>query len=262
LKRNLSFKIWEGKKIIVADLDGTIAPSKSAVENEMSEILTEFLKYKKLAIISGGRYEQFQKQILSGITKDPELLKNLYLFPTCATALYIFKSNEWRNMYSHYLKKNEKERIFSAFDTALKFSNYKKPEKNFGEIIEDRKTQITFSALGQEAPLELKKVWDPDKKKRKIIIRNLKKIIPEFEIRFGGTTSIDVTRKGIDKAYGIRKISEYFNYKIQEMLFIGDELIRGGNDYPVRSTGIDYIEVKNPSDTEKIFRSIIDFSSK
>jgi hypothetical protein len=70
--------------------------------------------------------------------------------------------------------------------------------KVWGEPIEDRGSQITFSALGQQAPLEEKKRWDPDFTKRKKIKAVLENLIPEFSVHLGGTTSVDVTKPGID----------------------------------------------------------------
>lgn len=237
-----------------------MAPSKSQIEKDVSEVLSEFLMYRKMAVVSGGRYEQFQMQLLAGITKDPKALSNLYLFPTCGAAFYVFKEGNWVQVYAENLTSSEKKKIFAAFESALKSSGYKKPEKDFGEIVEDRITQITFSALGQKAPLALKIVWDPDQSKRKVIQPYLEKLIPEFEVRIGGTTSIDVTRKGIDKAYAIGKICEHLKCKVEDILFIGDALFEGGNDYPVKQTGVECIQVSGPSEANGILLEILDAS--
>ncbi|MDE1762559.1 MAG: HAD-IIB family hydrolase [Candidatus Micrarchaeota archaeon] len=248
------------KRIVIADLDGTLAPSKSKMDPEMSKLIIDLLEYKDFAVISGGRFEQFEKQFVSGLEKSPKRFSRLYLLPTCATAFYRFESGEWRKVYSEDLQKDEKSRIINAFGVALKQAGYSKPEKIYGDILEDRGTQITFSANGQQAPLEVKTAWDPTAEKRLRIKACLDKLIPEFEVRIGGTNSIDVTKKGIDKAYGIRKIEGYFGYKISEMLFLGDALFEGGNDYPVKTAGVDCIQVSGPEDTKKVLKSIIESS--
>ena len=245
----------QSKKVVVADLDDTLAPSKSRISNDVAAAINEFLKSKKLVVISGGRYAQFERQLLEGISKDPELLENLYLFPTNAACMYVFRDGSWEMVYKDRLRADEKSRIFDAFDKALALSGYERPKMSYGEIIEDRETQITFSALGNDAPLEEKRLWDPDQKKRLCIRDNMLKLAPEFEIRIGGTTSIDVTRKGIDKAYGIEKISEMLNTGVKEMLFIGDALFEGGNDYAARKTGIDCLQVSDPGETAEILRA-------
>ena len=92
-------------------------------------------------------------------------------------------------------------------------------KKLWGEAIEDRGSQVTFSALGQQAPLAEKEKWDPDFAKRKKITAILEKLIPEFSIRMGGATSIDVTKPGIDKAYGIGKLRDTLHLSLKEMVY-------------------------------------------
>ncbi|MCL4380908.1 MAG: HAD-IIB family hydrolase [Candidatus Marsarchaeota archaeon] len=253
---------YNTKKIIVADLDGTLAPSRSRMDSDMSELIMKLLDYKQFAVISGGAYSQFKKEFISGlkIGKKHKNIKKLYLMPTCATSFYRFKSGKWKKIYEERLQPPERRRIFSAFKTALKKIGYSEPLKKYGKILDDRGTQVTFSGMGQRAPLKLKSKWDPDLKKRKRIKRELELLIPEFEIRIGGTTSIDITRKGIDKAYGIRRLGKCLKFSLKEMLFIGDALFKDGNDYPVKRAGVDCIAVSGPQDTKKVLRKIINSS--
>ena len=132
-----------------------------------------------------------------------------------------------------------------------------KVEKVWGEIIEDRGSQITYSALGQQAPLDEKKKWDPDFTKRKKIKSILNPLIPGFSVRMGGATSIDVTKPGIDKAYGIGKLRDILGIAINEMIFVGDALFPGGNDYPAEKAGVVSIPVKNPDETKRVTETII-----
>jgi hydroxymethylpyrimidine pyrophosphatase-like HAD family hydrolase len=140
----------------------------------------------------------------------------------------------WRRVYSEDFTANEKEKIVSSFAKALELAG-NHVDKVWGDVIEDRGSQVTFSALGQQAPLEEKTKWDPDFAKPKAIKANLGTFIPEFSIRLGGTTSVDVTRPDIDKAYGIRKLPERLGICLNEMIFIGDALFVDGNDFPVGS---------------------------
>ena len=127
----------------------------------------------------------------------------------------------------------------------------------WGEVIQDRGSQITFSALGQEAPLDEKKKWDPDFVKRKKIKAVLDTLIPQFSVRLGGATSVDVTRQGIDKAYGIRKLRDILEIPIDQMIFIGDALFPGGNDYPAKAAGVLSIEVRDPDETKRVIEAIV-----
>ena len=151
-----------------------------------------------------------------------------------------------------------KTKITAALDQASESSGAT-PGKVWGAIIEDRGTQITYSALGQEAPLEEKKGWDPDFAKRKKMQALLDDLIPEFSVRLGGTTSIDVTKPGIDKAYGIRKLREVLGIGIADMIFIGDAIFPGGNDFAAEEAGVASIGVKGPGETELVIKTILAF---
>ncbi len=69
--------------------------------------------------------------------------------------------------------------------------------------------------------------------------------------------SIDVTLPGIDKAYGIRKLRDILRIPIQEMIYVGDALFPSGNDAPVRETGADCIQVRDPNETKRVIEAIV-----
>ena len=242
------------KKLIVFDLDGTLAESKSPIDAEMAKLLDALLSIVKVSVISGGAWLQFEKQVLAYLSHD-ERLKNLSLLPTCGTKFYKYGS-KWELLYSEDFTDAEKQKIISSLKKAMESSNCK-VEKAWGEIIEDRGSQITFSALGQKAPLEEKKKWDPDFTKRKKMKALLDKLIPEFSVRLGGATSVDVTKHGIDKAYGIRKLRDVLGIPISDMIFVGDAVFPGGNDYPAKEAGALSIEVKDPHETKRVIEAII-----
>jgi len=241
-------------KLIVFDLDGTLAESKSSLDDEMSALLHDLLGIVKVAVISGGDWPQFEKQLLENLPHD-ESIKNLFILPTSGTKFYQF-TDDWKKIYSEDFTSEEKEKILSSLKKALNASNFN-PEKIWGEVIEDRGSQITFSALGQQAPLDEKIKWDLDYTKRKKIKAILATYIPEFSVRMGGTTSIDVTKPGIDKAYGIRKLRDILGITLKEMIFIGDALFVGGNDYPAEEAGVVSIPVRGPNETKLVIQAII-----
>jgi phosphomannomutase len=242
------------KKLIVFDLDGTLAESKSSLDPEMSALLHRLLEIAKVAVISGGDWPQFEKQLLANLPADKSLV-NLSVLPTCGTKFFEY-TNDWKKIYSEDFNDGEKQKIVESLRKALQETGFK-AEKIWGEVIEDRGTQITFSALGQRAPLEEKTKWDNDFAKRKKIKTILDTSIPEFSVRMGGTTSIDITKLGIDKAYGIRKLQNLLRISTNEMIFIGDALFAGGNDYPVEATGVVCIPVRGPSETKPVTEAII-----
>lgn len=242
------------KKLIIFDLDGTLAKSKSAIDKEMAILFEELLEVTQVAIISGGDWPQFEKQVINQLPKDTIFTK-LSILPTCGTKYYQYKKN-WVKVYEEKFSDEERKEILFNLNIAIKNSDIE-IKKTWGNQIEDRGSQITFSALGQEAPLEEKKVWDNDFAKRKKIVTPLQKSLKEFSIGMGGTTSIDITKPGIDKAYGILKLKEILKIGIDEMLFIGDALFEGGNDFPARRTGAKCIQVRDPEETKRIIETII-----
>jgi HAD superfamily hydrolase (TIGR01484 family) len=244
------------KKLIVFDLDGTLAGSKSPLDSEMSGLLHDLLLIVKVAVISGGDWPQFEQQLLSNLPHD-ERLANLSLLPTCGTKFYRYDSAAWKKIYSEDLTAEERDKILSSLTKAIISADFK-TDKLRGEQIEDRGSQITFSALGQKAPLEEKNKWDPDFSKRKKIKAILDTLIPEFSVRIGGSTSIDITKPGIDKAYGIRKLRDLLGISLKEMIYIGDALYVGGNDYPAKEAGVDCISVKDPNETKRVILTIIE----
>lgn len=247
---------FQDKKLIVFDLDGTLTPSKSRMRRDVSRLLSKLLVLKKVAVIGGGRYEQFKDQFLSAFRSPKKDLRNLFLFPTTSTSFYRYK-NGWKKVYEKKLSRRERRKIFRAFRHAFKEVGYKHPSRLYGRVIEDRGTQVTFSALGQEASVRVKEEWNRKYDVRPKLMRALKKYLLEFEVRRGGLTSIDVTKKGIDKAYGLRQIESHLGINRKDILFVGDALYPGGNDYAVRRTGVDCVSVAGPEDAKKVIRFLI-----
>jgi len=244
------------KKLVVFDLDGTLAQSKSALDDEMAKLLAALSNVAKVSIISGGDWPQFEKQVLGHLPSTGKL-EQFYLLPTCGTKFFEYKNGAWQKLYSEDLSPEQKKKITSSLEQAVKETGFQ-PKQTWGELIEDRGSQITYSALGQQAPLDAKKTYDPDFEKRKKIKAVLDKLIPEFSVALGGSTSVDVTLPGIDKAYGMHKLKEVLKIDFSEMLFVGDALFPGGNDYPARTTGTDCVQVRDPEETKRVIETVVD----
>jgi HAD superfamily hydrolase (TIGR01484 family) len=251
------------KKLIAFDLDGTLAPSKSHFHDRMVSMFDRLLEKYQVCVISGGKYELFQRQFLTQITSDPDLLQRLHLMPTSGTRYYRFEDGQWVEKYAENFSETDKKKIIKALEEGMEESGYK-TEKTYGETIEDRDSQITLSILGQEIVAELgeegvriKEEWDPDASKKHKIRDIVAPKIPDFEVRAAGATSIDVTKPGIDKAYGMQKLMEATKLKKEDILFMGDRIEPGGNDYAVEEFGIDCIKVRSWHDTAYVIEGIV-----
>lgn len=245
------------KQLVIFDLDGTLAESKQPLTREMAVLVEKLLVVTRVAVISGGALEQFLKQVVGQLSRAANLA-NLYILPTSGAALYEFRDGGWDKVYEERLSEKEASTIESAMKAAaaetgiIDFS-----EPSYGERIENRGGQVTMSALGQQAPIVEKKAWDPTHEKRHALQKNIAERLPEFSVGIGGATTIDVTKRGIDKAYGIRKLCERLGVSEPDALYVGDELEAGGNDEAVYKTNVPTHAVANPAETAQLIESLL-----
>lgn len=253
-------------RLIAFDLDDTLAPSKSPAPDEIVDLLAELLLSTDVAVISGGNLEQFTTQLLTPLERrlaerDPQevdsLLARMHLLPTCGTRYYEREPGGWRAVYEENL--SFEDRALAAQTLERKARELGLWESlTWGDIIEDRGSQVTFSALGQRAPVDAKAVWDPDGAKKNALREAVAAELPHLEVRSGGSTSVDITSKGIDKAYGMQKLVVQTGIPLDEMLFVGDRLDPDGNDYPVKALGVRCHEVEGWGDTVRYLSELLE----
>jgi phosphomannomutase len=236
-------------KLVAFDLDDTLAPSKTPMGDGMVAGLLRLLEVIDVCIISGGTYDQFRSQVIARLPEGPGL-RRLHLMPTCGTQYYRMTDDEWTQVYSQPLSAEERRSASEVLrDAARRLGLWEPDDEVFGERVEDRGSQITFSALGQQAPVDRKHAWDPDGAKRLRLREEVQAQLPDLEVRAGGSTSIDITRRGIDKAYGMGMLMKDLGLAPDEVHFVGDRLEPGGNDYPVRSLDVSVHQVGGPDET-------------
>jgi len=243
------------KRMIAFDLDGTLAESKQPIQPDMGQLLSLLLGVAEVAVISGGDWPQFETQVVQRLPADANLAR-LWIMPTTGTKLYRFEGGAWKAVYADVFDDAERTHIIDALDKAAEQGGLNQGQV-WGERIEDRGSQITFSGLGQQAPLDVKKAWDPDFAKRKALQASLQKELPDLSINVGGSTSIDITRKGIDKGYGMHRLTAQSGIAFEQILFMGDAIYPGGNDDPVRIAGIDTIRVRDVAETRTAIAAVI-----
>ncbi len=244
-------------RLVAFDLDDTLAPSKSAISPRMGELLLALAERVEVAIISGGQLQQFQAQVVEKLpVAGADALDRFHLLPTCGTQYYRVTEAGVRTVYAHALTDDEKQRALAAVeDEARRLGLWE--SETWGDILEDRGSQITFSALGQKAPVEAKMAWDPTGEKKNALRDAVAARIPDLEVRSGGSTSVDITRRGIDKAFGMRQLADQTGISLDDMLFVGDRLDEHGNDYPVLAMGVTCHAVTGWQDTEAFLETLI-----
>lgn len=241
------------KSIIAFDLDGTLAESKQPIDEEMAGLFNGLLALVTVVVMSGGDWPQFKRQLLPRLA-DGAALDRLIIMPTSGTKMYRYTS-KWQSVYAELFSEEERRRVLSAMtEAAAAISNSTDP--SWGDRIEDRGSQITFSGLGQAAPLDAKLAWDPDRGKRRRLKAVLDRSLAGFSVNIGGSTSVDVTREGVDKGYGIGRLIKATRSDASAILFVGDALYPGGNDESVKRTGVTTIAVRDIEETKRVIEAI------
>ena len=245
-------------RVTAFDLDGTLAESKQRMSAEMGDLLGRLISHMPVAILSGAGFAQFKKQVFPSLPPDTTL-EHLFIFPVNAAQCLVYRDGDWKPQYDHSFTPAEKEEILTELHSALvEVGLGEEPKERWGERIEDREAQISFSPLGQQAPVEAKQRWaEAYNDKRRQLHSILLKKLPNFAVAMGGMTTIDITRKGITKAYGVRRLSEHTRIPIEEMLYVGDALEEGGNDAVVLETGIPTHAVFGPHETEAFIETVL-----
>ncbi len=236
------------KKVIIADVDETICESCQVISDEMATKINSLIAQGFIvAFVSGTHQSELKRMISNQIKGEHHILANT------GTHYCVMNNETEKEIHNEVFSTKEKEEILSAIAQVVqKFSLV--PLTSAKDQIQDRGSQITLVALGRNAPIEIKKAYDPDGKKRLEMLPLFENLLnheeKKYEIKVAGTTSIDITRKGIDKEWAIRKFVNYYEISFSDILFFGDKIYPGGNDYPA-SKIVDCISVKNPNETLK-----------
>ncbi|MDO8561764.1 MAG: HAD-IIB family hydrolase [bacterium] len=243
-------------RAVLFDLDNTVAESFQPPHPHVASRLHELLQRLPVAIMSGASFERMAKDLLPALPHDADLSR-MYLFSDTAAQCYMYDAGAWKSVYKFAFTKEEYENIMQVFNGAIEETGVLKGAPRWGDLFLARDTQVTFAGLGVDAPKDEKAAWDTDASKRERLKEVLDKKLSGLDIRISGRTAIDITRKGIDKAYGVRWLAERLKTEPKEMLFVGDALFPGGNDAIVIPTGIQTIEVAGPHETAAVIDSVL-----
>ena len=243
-------------RVAIFDLDETLAQSFQAPTPLMIEVFNDLISRIPVAIMSGAGFDRIQKDVLARLQN---VSNNLSIFPNSASQCYLYINGTWQMEYNYILSDDERAHIKTAIINCMQELTVIKDTVHFGQQIVDREAQIAFTIVGLDAPAEVKKAWDPTGEKRKTVIEYLQKTLIQFDILIGGASTIDITRKDINKAYGVVWLAERLGVPVGDMLYVGDALYPGGNDEVVKKTGIPTRQVSGPNDT---FQIITDLNKK
>ena len=241
-------------RVLAFDLDNTLALSKTCMDQTMAVHFAALTRLRPVAIVSGGRFSQFRDQVLDALPDDTRF-DQLHLMPTSGTRYYRWQDGSWDCVYAHDLSAQDRQAAEDSLERRAKqLGDWE--EQVWGPRIEDRGSQITFSALGQQAPVQAKEAWDPDNSRKDALARAVAADLPHLQVRSGGSTSVDISAKGIDKAYAMTSLAKILGVDVGQIAFVGDRMDPDGNDYPAAMAGAMALRVHNPADALDLIRAL------
>ncbi|WP_420829333.1 HAD-IIB family hydrolase [Bifidobacterium miconis] len=240
---------------IAFDLDNTLASSRQPMKPDMAARFTELTRLLPVAVVTGGRHGLVVSQVLDVLGPDADL-DNLHLMPTSGTRYYRWHDGAWRLEYAYDLSDGDFAAAVASLERRARELGLWE-DHVWGERIENRGSQITFSALGQGAPEEAKRAWDPDDERKRRLAAAVAADLPQLKVRPGGYTSIDVSLPGMDKSYAVRRLAESLGIEPADIVFVGDRMTPGGNDYPAAQAGAEAISVTGPADTVRLLDALL-----
>lgn len=214
---SLILKAMKEYKHLFFDMDQTVAPSRQPILPEMYELL-ESLPHD-IIIVSGQEVEK----ILWQSNNLPA-----YTLGQNGNHAIDLKNDELWNVP---LDSEHKAEIFAHIEKIVTILDH--DLNHDWSPIEDRGAQITFSPIGNTAPVEHKKVYDPDRKKRDDMLARIPFDSKDLVVKIGGSTSFDYIHKDRHKGTNVQKLIDLMGWNKDEAIYFGDGLFPGGNDEAV-----------------------------
>jgi len=248
-------------ELIIFDLDGTLTESKQSLSGEMTQAIKSIIHRFNVAIISGASDNQFRTQVFSPLSRA-KALQRLHILPACGTRYFVWTGgqSDWEPIYAYDLGSRDKQEIKEVLLAGIAQLGLDEP-RIWGPLFEDCISQISFSGLGQQAPLQWKKSWDPDGRKRHTLCQYLRPRLPAFEVHSAGYTSVEVTLAGMDKSFGASKLLEILAVEVARTLYVADGFNIDGSDVPVARLGVTSVWVRSLEETIQTIDLLIGTSS-
>jgi phosphomannomutase len=240
--------------ILMADVDDTVAASTQPINDDMAEALCALADQgKRLIFVSGGSVAQMTAQVSARLPRAHHLLGT-----SGSHAVAVDAQGKQSELFKVGFSDGERQEIYNALD-ALVEKYHVVPDTTREDQVQDRGCQFTLSALGRGAADARKRAFDPDGSVRREWVHFLEDRLGEnrFTMRVGGTTSVDITAIGVDKASGVRRLLETLQWRAQDGLYFGDRFEETGNDFPVLSV-MDCVNVHSPEQTLGHFRVLLE----
>jgi HAD superfamily hydrolase (TIGR01484 family) len=219
-------------KHLFFDMDETVAPARQPILPEMFDLLSNL--EEDIIIVSGQSADKIAWQS-----------NNLPAYILGQNGNEAF-SVDGEELWNTPLNDNQRAEIMGHIQKLVTTFSLELNEK--WNPIEDRGGQITFSPVGNTAPVEIKKAYDPDRLKRFNIMKTVPFVSDDLVVKIGGSTSLDYIHKDRHKGTNVQKLIDLKGWNKNECIYFGDGLYPGGNDEAVIGV-IETVAVKDHLDT-------------
>ncbi len=207
------------KRIFMFDIDGTLTPPRQPMTEEMAEMFKGFCERNRVILVTGSDMSKVVEQVPKEIR---DLVEGIY---TCSGNAYTVKD---RVVYENEFEPPEE--LIVLLEDWKNYSHY--PVKT-GRHLEYRDGMLNYSTVGRNCTQQQREDyehWDAENGERKILRERILHMFPSLDCAIGGQISIDIYPRGLDKSQSYHRVKgENPNHAI---IFCGDRLMPGGNDYP------------------------------
>jgi len=273
--------MFKDKKVLLADMDGTLTPHRQPIQQSMVYAIKSFLDLtdQHLAIVSGSDFDYIKEQVLDYFADNEHfegIREKIFVLPCNGTKVYQFVDDEWKKVYEVNIDDLFTHDLINSFFLdimKLQEEFIRKHKPNYvlqPPFIEFRGSLINWCLAGRKADQVIRKAFasaDHEHNIRAEFVEILKAKFEEirkkegrtFTARMGGQTSIDIYPEGWDKLFALK------HFDPAKCRFVGDSCYGDGNDQPLFSYFIEKGSawcVNNPVQTEEIFRDFILSHSK
>lgn len=221
------------KKIILFDVDGTIANSGDIVDNHIKNLINRISTYFDIGIVGGGKLDKILLQ-LDGLNVK-------HYFSECGCVYHINNSNTYlENKYTLNIRKHV---LYEKINILVKESLYFLSKVDYllsGNFIDLRNGMIYISLIGMNANkeereifIEKNKIFNYRKQLLNILINKMVELEINNDITIceGGSVGLAIYPNEHDK---VQVVSHLINdYDYDEIHYFGDKYTQLGNDYKI-----------------------------
>lgn len=224
------------------DLDGTLTQHKSKLDPKNTEVLNRLKARYALVMIGAGGCRRIYDQ-MNGFPID--IVGNYGIQQSTVTSgVFEIIRND-----SYPIDRADIESRVALLRKKTGYTHF------IGDSVEFHDSgMITFPLLGTKAPLEQKLAFDPDGKKRSAIYDLVAETFSEYNCFIGGTSSFDIPAKQYNKYDALLRYASSIGISMENVLFLGDDFKKGGNDEHIKLNNVDYIRITDYRDLENILK--------